>query len=113
MNSRYGLPMMITENGLGEYDALTADDQVHDQYRIKYLSAHLEQCRLAINDGVDLFGYCPWSFTDILSWLNGYQKRYGFVYVDRDETDPRDLRRVRKDSFQWYKSVVASNGAAL
>ena len=110
LTSRYGLPVLITENGLGEFDQLTADDRIHDVYRIDYLRSHLRACQAAISDGVALLGYCAWSFTDILSWLNGYQKRYGFVYVDRDETDARDLRRLRKDSFHWYREVIASNG---
>jgi 6-phospho-beta-glucosidase len=111
--SRYALPMLITENGLGEFDKLTADERVHDDYRIAYLRDHLRACREAISDGVQLFGYCAWSFTDILSWLNGYQKRYGFVYVDRDEQDAKDLRRIRKDSFHWYRDLIASKGTTL
>lgn len=111
--SRYALPVLITENGLGEFDSLTSDERVHDHYRIDYLRQHLQACQLAISDGVELLGYCAWSFTDILSWLNGYQKRYGFVYVNRDEQDPRDLRRIRKDSFFWYQQVIASNGQWL
>ncbi|BCL76547.1 beta-glucosidase [Jeongeupia sp. HS-3] len=110
IGSRYRLPMMITENGLGEFDVLGDDDTVHDDYRIAYLQSHIDACREAISDGIELIGYCPWSFTDILSWLNGYQKRYGFVYVDRDETDARELRRVRKDSFYWYRDLIARNG---
>jgi 6-phospho-beta-glucosidase len=111
--SRYRIPMMITENGLGAFDTLTPDGHVHDGERISYLKSHLEQCRLAIDEGVNLIGYCAWSFTDVLSWLNGYQKRYGLVYIDRDETDERDLRRVRKDSFAWYQQVISTNGAVL
>ena len=110
---RYALPMLITENGLGEFDKLTDDDRIHDDYRIAYLRDHLVACREAISDGVQLLGYCAWSFTDILSWLNGYQKRYGFVYVDRDEQDAKDLRRIRKDSFHWYREVIASGGTKL
>ena len=110
---RYALPIMITENGLGEFDRLADGDLVHDDYRIAYLRSHVEACRLAMNDGVRLLGYCAWSFTDVLSWLNGYQKRYGLVYVNRDETDARDLRRVRKDSFHWYRQVIANNGRSL
>jgi hypothetical protein len=71
---------------------------------------HIEQCKQAVNDGVDLIGYCVWSFTDVLSWLNGYQKRYGLVYVNRNETDQRDLRRVRKRSFYWYQDIINTNG---
>lgn len=110
--SRYALPLLVTENGLGEFDTLEADDRVHDGYRIDYLRAHVEACREALADGVELLGYCAWSFTDILSWLNGYQKRYGFVYVDRDEQDVRTLRRIRKDSFYWYRDVIARHGEA-
>ncbi|KXU84382.1 aryl-phospho-beta-D-glucosidase [Paraburkholderia monticola] len=113
ISSRYALPMMITENGLGEFDTLHADDTIHDAYRIAYLKGHLEACQQAISDGVQLLGYCAWSFTDILSWLNGYQKRYGFVYVDRDETNEKDLRRIPKGSFYWYRDVIASNGNKL
>ena len=113
LNSRYQLPVLITENGLGEFDALEPNDTVNDPYRIAYLRAHLEQCRQAIIDGVDLLGYCVWSFTDLLSWLNGYQKRYGLVYVNRDESDARDLRRVRKQSVHWYRDVIRTNGQRL
>ncbi len=108
--SRYRLPILITENGLGEFDVLEPNDTVNDEYRISYLRSHIEQCKQAINDGVDLVGYCVWSFTDVLSWLNGYQKRYGLVYVNRDEADQKDLRRVRKQSFSWYRDVITTNG---
>ncbi|MNN80939.1 Aryl-phospho-beta-D-glucosidase BglC [compost metagenome] len=105
--------MFITENGLGEFDKLEQDDTIHDDYRIEYLRSHLVQCLLAIADGVDLIGYCSWSFTDVLSWLNGYQKRYGFVYIDRDETQERSLRRIKKTSFHWYQEVIQTNGERL
>jgi 6-phospho-beta-glucosidase len=111
--SRYRLPIFITENGLGEFDTLESGDVINDDYRIAYLDSHLAQCRQAIHDGVDLIGYCSWSFTDLLSWLNGYQKRYGFVYVNRDETDQKDLRRIKKKSFYWYQNVIRTNGASV
>lgn len=110
LGSRYALPIMITENGLGDFDVVDSNDTVNDEARISYLRSHVEQCSQAISDGVDLIGYCVWSFTDVLSWLNGYQKRYGLVYVNRDETDQRDLRRIRKRSFDWYRDVIAANG---
>ena len=113
LTSRYGLPILITENGLGEFDKLEENDIVNDEYRIKYLMSHVKACKEAITDGVDLLGYCTWSFTDLLSWLNGYQKRYGFVYIDRDENDEKDLRRIKKKSFYWYKDVISSNGELL
>ena len=105
--------MLITENGLGEFDVVEPDDTVNDEYRIAYLRSHIEQCRQGISDGVDLLGYCVWSFTDVLSWLNGYQKRYGLVYVNRDEADQRDLRRIRKRSFYWYRDVIKTNGQSV
>lgn len=112
ITSRYNLPILITENGLGEYDKLE-NREIHDEYRIEYLKKHIEACKEAINDGVDLIGYCTWSFTDLLSWLNGYQKRYGFVYVDRDENDEKEMKRYKKDSFYWYKKVIETNGEEL
>lgn len=111
--SRYHLPILITENGLGAYDKLEADGTVHDPYRIKYLRDHIEQMRLAITDGVEMIGYCPWSAVDLISTHEGMKKRYGFIYVNRDEFDLKDLKRYRKDSFYWYKKVIASNGEDL
>ncbi len=110
--ARYALPLLITENGLGAFDRPEPDGRVHDAGRIAYLRSHLAACREALADGVDLRGYCVWSFTDLLSWLNGYQKRYGLVYVDRDEQDTRTLRRLRKDSFFWYAETIRTNGAS-
>ena len=115
--SRYHLPIIITENGLGAYDKLEQDeagnDVVHDPYRIEYLHNHIEQMRLAISDGVEMMGYCPWSAVDLISTHEGFVKRYGFIFVNREEFDLLDLRRVRKDSFFWYKKVIASNGENL
>lgn len=113
LTSRYNLPILITENGLGEFDQLEENDVVNDSHRIDYLSAHVLACKEAVTDGVDLLGYCTWSFTDLLSWLNGYQKRYGFVYVDREENDEKELRRIKKNSFYWYQNVIESNGEDL
>ncbi|EUJ30745.1 aryl-phospho-beta-D-glucosidase BglC [Listeria floridensis FSL S10-1187] len=99
IESRYNLPVLITENGLGEYDKLE-DGEIHDAYRIEYLKQHLIQVQEAITDGVRVIGYCSWSFTDLLSWLNGYQKRYGFVYVDRDETSEKNNSpAIKKTAF--------------
>ena len=111
--SRYHLPIIITENGLGAYDTLTEDGKVHDQYRINYLRQHIQQMRLAITDGVEMMGYCPWSAIDLISTHEGMKKRYGFIYVDRDEFDLGTLDRYRKDSFFWYKKVIATNGEDL
>lgn len=107
ITNRYDIPVMITENGLGEYDKLTDDHQIHDDYRIQYLNSHIDAIGQAIDEGSEVIGYCTWSFTDLLSWLNGYQKRYGFVYVDREEDDASaKLTRYKKDSFYWYKNLI-------
>lgn len=113
IQSRYGLPILISENGLGEYDKLEENDVVNDEYRIDYIRTHLVAIQEAISDGVEMIGYCVWSFTDLLSWLNGFQKRYGFVYVNQHEEGEHDLRRIKKKSFGWYKSVIESNGEKL
>lgn len=110
---RYHLPLLITENGLGAKDILTDDGQIHDEYRIDYLKRHFHQARLALTDGVDLIGYCPWSFIDLVSTHQGYQKRYGFVYVDREEDDLKEMKRYKKDSFKWYQKVIEDNGKDL
>jgi 6-phospho-beta-glucosidase len=112
ITSRYNLPTLITENGLGAYDTLE-DGQIHDDYRIEYLKEHIEAIRDSINDGCNVLGYCTWSFQDLFSWLNGYSKRYGFVFVDRDEESEKELKRYKKDSFYWYKKVIDSNGEDL
>ena len=106
---RYGLPLLVTENGLGAKDVLLDGNRVMDHYRIDYLSRHIEQVRQALSDGVPVLGYCPWSFTDLFSWANGYQKRYGLVYINRSEHDLMDLKRIKKDSFYWYKDYIAEN----
>lgn len=106
---RYQLPLMITENGLGACDSLVKGE-VNDSYRIDYLQKHIAQMRLAISDGVPVWGYYPWSFMDLMSTSNGYNKRYGFVYVNPNETS---LGRYKKASFYWYRQVIKSNGQSL
>ncbi|WP_277678349.1 glycoside hydrolase family 1 protein [Gracilibacillus dipsosauri] len=110
LQNRYDLPMMVTENGLGAYDHLTEQRTIEDDYRINYLKEHIVEIQKALTDGVELLGYCAWSFTDLLSWLNGYQKRYGFVYIDRDEQDEKELERIPKKSYYWYKKLIETNG---
>ncbi len=112
MYSRYHLPMIVCENGIGAYDQLE-NGYIHDSYRIQYLREHIQQIKEAISDGCDMMGYCPWSAIDLISTHEGMVKRYGFIYVDRDEFDLKTLDRYRKDSFYWYKKVIASNGEDL
>ena len=110
---RYQLPLMITENGLGAYDTLTEDGKVHDEYRIAYLRDHVKAMKKAIHYGAEVIGYMPWSALDLLSTSNGVKKRYGFIYVDRSDDDPKQCTRIRKDSFYWYQKVIGSNGEDL
>lgn len=105
MTSRYNLPILITENGLGAYDTLTEDGKVHDDYRINFLKEHFLEVEKAIDEGCNVLGFATWSFQDLFSWLNGYAKRYGFVYVDRDEESQKELKRYKKIVFIGTKKL--------
>lgn len=108
--SRYHLPLLVTENGIGGRDCLDQQGRVHDGYRIDYLKQHIAQMALAVDEGVEVLGYCPWSALDLISTHEGMAKRYGFIYVDRDDQALGTLQRVPKDSFRWYQQVIANNG---
>ncbi len=111
---RYQIPIMVVENGLGAEDRLEEDGSIHDPYRIEYLREHIKEMEEAVKDGVDLIGYTPWGWIDIVSGSSGeMKKRYGFVYVDKYDDGTGDLKRRKKDSFYWYKKVIASNGRDL
>lgn len=112
---RYHIPLMVVENGLGALDQLEADGSVHDSYRIDYLREHIRCMDQAITeDGVDLMGYTMWGCIDLVSASTGeMKKRYGFVYVDADDYGKGSYDRYKKDSFYWYKKVIASNGENL
>lgn len=111
--NRYRLPMIVTENGIAVSEALGEDGKIHDHYRIDYLREHISQIMRLCEEGYPVFGYCPWSFMDVLSSHQGFAKRYGLVFIDRTDTDAKECRRVKKDSFDWYKKVIASNGSEL
>lgn len=114
MNDRYGVPIFIVENGLGAHDELTDTKEVHDLYRIEYMKAHLEAIKEAIGDGVHVLGYTSWGCIDLVSCGDcQMSKRYGFIYVDADDDGNGSYDRYRKDSFYWYKKVIASNGEEL
>ena len=105
---------MIVENGLGAADVLDEDGTVHDAYRIEYLKEHIKAMKEAIKDGVDLIGYTIWGCIDLVSASTGeMKKRYGIIYVDKDDHGKGSFERFKKDSFSWYKKVIASNGEDL
>ena len=112
---RYEKPLFIVENGFGAIDVKEEDGSCHDPYRIDYLRAHIEEMKKAVEeDGVDLMGYTPWGCIDCVSFTTGeMKKRYGFIYVDRDNEGNGTLERSKKDSYDWYKKVIASNGENL
>ncbi|AWK89462.1 GH1 family beta-glucosidase [Azospirillum thermophilum] len=102
---RPGLPIYVTENGIGAQETLDADGTVDDQYRIDFVREHLEVIHGAIADGMNVRGYYMWALMDNFSWLNGYKKRYGFLFIDRET-----MRRVPKKSAFWYREVARRNG---
>lgn len=115
---RYQKPLFIVENGLGAKDELITDENgnktVNDDYRINYIKDHLLQVKEAIEDGVDVMGYTSWGCIDLVSASTAeMKKRYGFIYVDRNDDGTGTLERYRKKSFYWYKKVIESNGGYL
>lgn len=111
---RYQLPIFIAENGLGAMDVLQMDKRIHDPYRIDYLKAHVKQMKEAIMDGVNLIGYTMWGFIDLVSCGSmEMSKRYGVIYVDRDDQGKGSNQRYKKDSFYWYRTCIQSNGEKL
>lgn len=112
---RYEKPLFIVENGFGAVDEVESDGSIHDYYRIDYLKAHIEAMKDAVEyDGVDLMGYTPWGFIDLVSAGTGeMKKRYGLIYVDKDNEGNGTLARSRKDSFSWYQRVIKTNGREL
>ena len=110
---RWQKPLFIVENGLGARDELV-DGMVADDYRISYMNDHLVQVGEALSDGVAVLGYTAWGCIDLVSMSTAeMSKRYGFIYVDRNDDGSGTLQRYRKKSFYWYKDVIASNGATL
>lgn len=112
---RYQKPLFVVENGLGAVDVLQEDGTVLDDYRIDYLRSHIRAMIAAADeDGVDVIGYTPWGCVDLVSATTGeMSKRYGFIYVDKNDDGEGTLKRLRKKSFYWYREVIASNGENL
>lgn len=109
---KYQIPLFIVENGLGAVDKIEEDGRIHDHYRIDYLRRHVEEMKKAIlEDGVEVMGYTPWGCIDLVSAGTGeMNKRYGFIYVDKDNNGIGTLERYKKDSFYWYKECIRSHG---
>ena len=111
---RYRKPLMVVENGMGAKDVVEADGSIHDPYRVEYFRQHISEMGKAIDEGVEMWGYTTWAPIDLISAsTNQMSKRYGFIYVDQDDLGNGTLARSRKDSFYWYKKVIASNGEDL
>lgn len=111
---RYQLPVFVLENGLGAEDIISSDGRIHDDYRIDYLRRHVIEMKKAVQDGVDLLGYTVWGPIDLVSQGTcQMKKRYGFIYVDLDDFGNGSYARMKKDSFDWYKRVISSNGEDL
>ncbi|WP_121613626.1 6-phospho-beta-glucosidase [Mesobacillus foraminis] len=111
---RYQKPLFVVENGLGAVDEVTPEGEIHDDYRIDYLKKHLAEMGEAIKDGVEILGYTSWGPIDLVSASTGeMKKRYGYIYVDKDNEGKGTLERKKKKSFFWYKNVIATNGAEL
>lgn len=112
---RYQIPLFIVENGFGAIDTVEEDGQIHDAQRIDYLKSHIEALKKAVTyDGVELMGYTPWGIIDIVSFTTGeMKKRYGMIYVDRDNEGNGSMQRAKKESFEWYKKVISTNGEQL
>lgn len=114
LNSRYGIPLFVVENGLGALDVIEPDGSIHDGYRIDYMRRHIEEMKQAVEEGVRLMGYTSWGCIDLVSAGTGeMRKRYGLIYVDKHDDGTGTLERKRKNSFYWYQRVIASNGEDL
>lgn len=111
---RYQVPLFVVENGLGAYDKVEEDGSINDVYRIDYLREHIKAMGEAIEDGVELMGYTSWGCIDLVSASSGeMSKRYGYIYVDKNDDGSGTLERMKKKSFFWYKEVIATNGEKL
>jgi len=112
---RYGKPLFIVENGLGANDTVEEDGTIHDPYRIDYMREHIRAMMEAVNeDGIPLLGYTCWGCIDLVSASTGeMKKRYGMIYVDKQNDGSGDLKRLKKDSFYWYQKVIRTNGEDL
>lgn len=108
---RYHIPLFIVENGIGVNEELDQEGKLHDDYRIAYLNDHLREVKKAMEDGVEVMGFLSWAPIDLVSAASGQMsKRYGFIYVDLDDEGKGSLKRIKKDSFYWYRDVIKNQG---
>jgi 6-phospho-beta-glucosidase len=111
---RYRVPLFIVENGLGAYDTVEEDGSINDDYRINYLREHIKAIGESIEDGVEVMGYTAWGCIDLVSMSTGeMSKRYGLIYVDKQDDGSGTLERKKKKSFYWYQNVISTNGQEL
>ena len=111
---RYRKPLMVVENGMGAKDVVEADGSIHDPYRVEYFRQHISEMGKAIDEGVEMWGYTTWAPIDLISAsTNQMSKRYGFIYVDKDDKGKGTLERKKKDSFAWYRECIRTNGASV
>ncbi|MDK1727904.1 6-phospho-beta-glucosidase [Dellaglioa algida] len=112
---RYQLPLFVVENGFGAIDTLEENYRIHDSERVNYIKEHIQAIEKAVDyDGVQVLGYTPWGIIDLVSFTTGeMKKRYGMIYVDRDNEGKGTMKRYKKDSFAWYKNVIETNGSTL
>lgn len=108
MHERYGLPVMVTENGMADTDTVAADGRVHDAKRTRFIREYLAGLKRAVQEQIPVLGYQYWSILDNFEWAEGYGPRFGIVYVDY-----QTQKRIRKDSSYAYQKIIASNGACL
>jgi 6-phospho-beta-glucosidase len=114
MYDRYQKPLFVVENGYGSHDEILEDGSIHDPERVDYLNKHLIQLHEAIEDGCEVLGYTWWGPIDIVSAGTGeMKKRYGFIYVDKNNDGTGTLERRKKNSFYWYQKIIESNGEVL
>uniref|UniRef100_UPI000487DEA1 family 1 glycosylhydrolase n=1 Tax=Lacticigenium naphthae TaxID=515351 RepID=UPI000487DEA1 len=112
--TKYRLPLFVIENGIGVIEELPEDELINDDYRIEYHRDHIQAMKDAVEkDGVPVIGYLGWGLIDILSSQGDMRKRYGMVYVNRENHDLKDMRRIPKKSYHWFKQVTESNGRDL
>lgn len=107
-NSRYGLPVMVTENGMANDDTVSSDGGIHDKKRIDFMKEYLSGVKRAVNDGINVLGYQHWSLMDNFEWTNGYAPRFGIIHIDY-----KTQKRTIKDSGYFYKEVIKSDGEII